>query len=130
MTAVLQFSNPPRIDFDFAQPLAATPTHCEGLSGRVLSEAATDPPLSVLECLSCSLRSRISSEDFHSLRSQKDKERVTIAFEQRYSRIRNSEEFWKPVTKKQYSHLLYQWLRATNFHFFGGAYVLEWVFYA
>ena len=116
---VLQFSHSPVLKFDVTQPPSTISTHHRGVSLRILSEPATDPPLpnltiispllpwatniaaprgafvtvgDVLHGLYRSLRINISSQDFHSLQS-KDRIRVTTAYEQRCKCVRGTREY-------------------------------------
>ncbi|KAF5378735.1 hypothetical protein D9615_006872 [Tricholomella constricta] len=118
--ALLQSSSSPALDFDLTLPPSTITSRHQGISLRALSEPATNPPVSVitiivphlpwsitvrpshgthvtvsdvLEEIYRKLRTNISSQEFHALPSEKDRQRVTAAYEQRYRRIRSSREY-------------------------------------
>lgn len=117
---LLQFTHAPAINFDLTQPPSTITTHHRGISQRVLSEPATNPPLPTMTIVSPhlpwvitvrashgsfvtvydvfdvvyhTLRTNITPNEYHSLPSQKDMRRVNSAYEQRYRRIRSSREY-------------------------------------
>ncbi|KAF8069275.1 hypothetical protein FPV67DRAFT_1116715 [Lyophyllum atratum] len=120
MHALLQSSSSPALNFDLTQHPSTITSHHQGISQRALSEPATKPPLAsltlliphlpwtvtvhasygpyvtvtdVLEGIYRKLRANISSHEFNSLPSEKDRRRVTSAYEQRYRRIRGSRDY-------------------------------------
>jgi len=120
MHALLQSSSSPALNFDVTQPPSTITSHHKGISLRALSEPATKPPLTaitivvphlpwsitvhpshgtyvtvtdVLEGIYRKLRTNISAQEFHALPSEKDMRRVTVAYEQRYRRVRGSREY-------------------------------------
>ncbi|KAG6820005.1 hypothetical protein H0H93_006551 [Arthromyces matolae] len=118
---LLQFSEgrPPVLAFDLRQSPSTITSHHPRISLRALQEPATQPPThsltiksphlpwvlnvrargsyvtveDVLEELYHMLRTNISAEDFHSLPSNRDRRKVTEAYEARYRRIRDSRAY-------------------------------------
>jgi hypothetical protein len=115
---LLRFTHSPVLNFDVTLSPSNISTYHQGLSASALSEPASKPPLpsltvisphlpwsinvaapygtfltvfDVLDGIYRSLRANISSNDFRALRSQKDQDRVTVAFEQRCKRTRERE---------------------------------------
>jgi len=123
MHSLLGLSYPPPINYDLTLPPSTVSTHHHSLSKRSLSEPATNPPLpsltvvtphlprgrtilvtasrngafvtvsDVLDAIYHALRANVSSADYYSLPSQKDMQRVTLAYEARCKRIRDSRAY-------------------------------------
>ncbi|KAG5639055.1 hypothetical protein H0H81_007313 [Sphagnurus paluster] len=118
--ALLQASSSPALNFDLTLPPSTITSHHQGIPQRVLAEPATKPALpsltivvpylpwtitvrpsrgtfvtviDVLETVYNKLRTNVSAQEYHALPSEKDKRRVTSAYEQRYRRIRSSREY-------------------------------------
>ncbi|KAG6853259.1 hypothetical protein C0991_005672 [Blastosporella zonata] len=119
--ALLQSSPSPLLNFDLRQPPSTITSHHKGISLCSFSEPATQPPLSsltivvpylpwtltvypsrrggyvtvedVFEELYRMLRKNIVAEDYHALPSDKDRRRVSDAYERRYRRIPSSREY-------------------------------------
>lgn len=120
---LLQASHSPIINFDISQHPSTITSHRVGLSQRMLDEPATSPPLTtmtlfspylrwsivitastgrrggfvtvgdVLDGVYRSLRNNITSAEFYSLPGEKERRRVTKAYEQRYRRIHGEREY-------------------------------------
>ncbi|KAG6860027.1 hypothetical protein C0995_000312 [Termitomyces sp. Mi166 len=118
---LLQLSSSPLLNFDLRQSPSTITSHHRVIQLRALSEPATQPGLAaltiviphlpwsatvypshrgafvsvddVLEQLHAMLCMNISAEEFHLLPSDTDRYRVTVAYEQRYRRIRGSRKY-------------------------------------
>ncbi|RDB26939.1 hypothetical protein Hypma_005123 [Hypsizygus marmoreus] len=118
--SLLQSSHSPTLTYDLTLPPSTISSQHRGISQRVLTEPATKPPLpvvliivphlpwtitvaasygayvtvlDVLDGIYRSLRSNVTSQEFHALPSEKEMRRVSAAYEHRYRRIRGSREY-------------------------------------
>ncbi|KIK54931.1 hypothetical protein GYMLUDRAFT_48313 [Collybiopsis luxurians FD-317 M1] len=115
--SLLAYSHHPTINYDVSQPTSTITSKYSGLSTTSFSEPAVYPPVSslmiqiphhtwpisvhasyngqyvtvndVFSTIYHSLRKNVSSSEYHSIPSKKDAERVRMAYEMRYRRIRD-----------------------------------------
>ncbi|KAG6827730.1 hypothetical protein H0H87_003767 [Tephrocybe sp. NHM501043] len=118
---LLQSSSSPLLNFDLRQSPSTITSHYKGISLRGFTEPATQPPLpsitivsphlpwtatvypsrhgtyvtvgDVIDELHHFLRKQISAKEWNSLPSEKDRRRVTDAYERRYRRISSSRDY-------------------------------------
>ncbi|KAG6917083.1 hypothetical protein DXG01_003972 [Tephrocybe rancida] len=120
--ALLQFSTSPLLNVDLRHPPSTITSHHQGIPLRDFAEPATQPPLSsltilvphlpwtvtvypshpsqgyvsvndVLEELYHSLRTNITARDYAALPSEKARRQVSLAYEQRYKRVRGTRDY-------------------------------------
>lgn len=114
---LVAYSHHPAINYDVSVPISNMTTSLSGLSTISFSEPAVYPPLSFLEiriprhiwpisvhasynghyvtvydvfsAVYCFLRTNVSSSEYRSIPSKKDAEKVRMAYEMRYMRLRD-----------------------------------------